>query len=397
MKKPPTNTPNDLHGATKLTVDAVKGVTNIVESLHSTIASFTNIVGDPNKNAKGISGMVYRNIRKITDVFGEGLDVMLGKLSQVMGEKQSSRPREAIIAATNGVIGDYLHKHNNPLAIQMRFRRDGKALSKDELNKTIQQANGKVLILIHGLCMNDLHWQRKEHDHGQALAADLGYTVLYLHYNTGKHISENGKELALILEQFATPKTSISILAHSMGGLLMRSACYYANKTRQEWLQHCKHIIFLGTPHHGALLEKGGNWLNTMLKVSPYTEPFTKITNIRSCGITDLRYGNIVDEDWNQHQRFEHSQDQRVLVPLPENISCYAIASTTSEKQDSLIADSIVGDGLVTVNSAFGVHKERDLNIPEQNRWLGRKINHNQLLENKEVYQVIKNWLQPSS
>ncbi len=394
MKNSPKNAASDLQGTAKLTVDAVKGVTNIVESLHSTIASFTGIIGDPKKNAKGISGMVYRNIRKITDAFGDGIDVMLGKLSDTIGDKQSFRSREAIIAATNGVIGDYLHKHDNPLAIQMNLRRDGQALSKDEIAELIEQANGKVIILIHGLCMNDLQWQRNNHDHGQALAEESGYTCLYLHYNTGKHVSENGKELALLLEQFAKPDLSFSILAHSMGGLLARSACYYAQRAHQKWLKHCDKIIFLGTPHHGALLEKGGNWLNTMLKVSPYTEPFTKITNIRSCGITDLRHGNIIDEDWNQHGRFEHNKDKRTYVPLPDNIKFYAIASTTSDKEDSLFAAHVVGDGLVTVDSALGIHKDFDLKIPEENKWLGRDIGHIELLENDEVYQVIKKWFE---
>jgi pimeloyl-ACP methyl ester carboxylesterase len=394
MTKAPKNISSDLQGTTKLTVDAIKGVTNIVESLHSTIASFTGIVGDPKKNAKGISGMVYRNIRKITDAFGDGLDVMLGKLSQTIGEKQSFGSREAIIAVTNGVIGDYLYKHDNPLAIQMSLRQKGKVLSRVEIAALIKQSKGKILILIHGLCMNDLQWQRKEHNHGKVLGDDLGYTTLYLHYNTGKHISVNGKELALMLEQISQPNVTLDILAHSMGGLLIRSACYYAEKTKQKWLKQCKKIIFLGTPHHGALLEKGSNWLNLMLKVSPYTEPFTKITNIRSSGITDLRHGNIIDEDWNKSDRFEHNKDQRTHVPLLKDIKYYAIASTVSEKRGSKVATHVVGDGLVTVNSAFGQHKDMDLDLPEQNKWLGRNINHNQLLENTEVYQVLKKWLE---
>ena len=48
--------------------------------------------------------------------------------------------------------------------------------------------------------MNDLQWSRDGHDHGTALAADLGYTPLYLHYNTGEHISTNGRRLANLLE-----------------------------------------------------------------------------------------------------------------------------------------------------------------------------------------------------
>ena len=393
MNKPEKNTTSDLKGTVKITIDAVKGVTNIVESLHSTIASFTGIVGDPKKNANGISGMIYRNIRKITDAFGDGIDVMLNKLNHVLGDTPSLPGRESIIAATNGVIGDYLYQNDNPLAIKMSLRRDGIALTKDEIIRLSYEANGKIIFLVHGLCMNDLNWQRSEHNHGKRLESERGYTALYLHYNTGKHISENGKELALLLEQLALPNISLKIIAHSMGGLLIRSACFYAQKEQYQWLNQCEKIIFLGTPHHGALLEKSGNWLNTVLKISPYTEPFTKITHIRSSGITDLRYGNIIDEDWQDHDRFAHNTDKRTHVPLPNKIQHFAIASTTTENHDSLLASNVVGDGLVTINSALGVHKNLDLNIPENHKWIGGNINHNQLLENETVYQQIKKWL----
>ena len=91
---------------------------------------------------------------------------------------------------------------------------------------------GKVLVLIHGLCLNDLHWQTATSDgntaQGEALAATLGYTPVYLRYNSGLHVSENGNELSMQLEQLAAhwpvAIEEISILAHSMGGLLARSA-----------------------------------------------------------------------------------------------------------------------------------------------------------------------------
>jgi hypothetical protein len=71
------------------------------------------------------------------------------------------------------------------------------------------------------------------------------------------------------------------------------------------------HGVFLDTPHHGALLERGGNWVNLCLGLSPYTAPFARLCKLRSAGITDLRYGNVLDEDWQGFDRFEHAGDLR--------------------------------------------------------------------------------------
>jgi hypothetical protein len=51
-------------------------------------------------------------------------------------------------------------------------------------------------VLLHGLCMNDLQWRRAGHDHGRALARDLDYTPVYLRYNSGLHISTNGRRFS---------------------------------------------------------------------------------------------------------------------------------------------------------------------------------------------------------
>jgi triacylglycerol esterase/lipase EstA (alpha/beta hydrolase family) len=181
-------------------------------------------------------------------------------------------------------------------------------------------------------------------------------------------------------------KPSLNIVAHSMGGLIARSACYYAKRYNHNWLPDLNKIIFLGTPHHGAILAKGGHWTDLLLQISPYSAPFAKITKVRSSGLTDLRNGSIVDEDWQNEQ-------VRKIIPLPKNVNCYAIATITSENKNSKIANNIVGDGLVTINSALGKHKDLNLNIPEANQWIGKNISHIQLLSDKNVYEVIENWL----
>ena len=245
--------------------------------------------------------------------------------------------------------------------------------------------------------MNDLQWNREEHDHGAALARDLGFLPLYLHYNTGLHISENGRSfsdlLETIIDQSPQPVT-LFIVAHSMGGLVTRSAYHYGELSDHTWLNSLQKLIFLGTPHHGAPLERAGNWIETILEISPYSAPFSRLGKIRSAGVTDLRHGNILDEDWKGRDGFDHSGDYRTPVPLPNNVHCYTIAATTG-KESSRLGDDLIGDGLVTLNSALGRHKNPNLNLlfPEAHQWIGRNMNHFDLLNHPDVYETIKNWL----
>jgi len=110
--------------------------------------------------------------------------------------------------------------------------------------------------------LNDRHWHRDGHDHGAALARDLGYTPLYLHYNTGLHISTNGRAFADLLQmlvaEWPAPLEELVIIGHSMGGLVSRSACYYGAFNGHDWLRHLRKLIFLGTPHHGTPMERTG-------------------------------------------------------------------------------------------------------------------------------------------
>jgi pimeloyl-ACP methyl ester carboxylesterase len=393
-----SNRASDLKGITRLTTDAVIGVTDLTEALHFTITKFGGLLTAPDqKRTSGITGLAYWNVRTITKLVAGGLDVLLSQLSPLLEEKESSPEREASLSGLNGVVGNYLVAKDNPLAITMQLRRDGIALNEQSLSTAIQQANGKVVLLIHGLCMNDLQWTRPEHDYGAALAQELGFLPLYVRYNSGLHVSENGRELADLLETVAIQSPQpldLHIVAHSMGGLVARSACYYGESADHVWLTNLRKIVFLGTPHHGAPLEKGGNWIDMLLGINPYSAPFARLGKIRSSGITDLRYGNVVDQDWQGRDRFKLSRDPRVPVPLPDGVPCFAIAATTADDPTRLF-DDLVGDGLVPVKSALGQHRkaERQLLFPESQQWIGRNMNHIDLLGHPDVYAMIKLWL----
>ena len=397
--------PTDLHGFSRLTVDAVTGLTDLVEAMHRNIAGTPALLGAPPAGrTRGITGFVYGSIRGVTRLVGGGLDAVLGRLVPLFGEKQSSPEREAVLAALNGVLGDYLEASGNPLAIRMRLRRDGHPLQLDKtaLSAAIPHAGGRLLVLAHGLCMNDLQWKRQGHDHGAALARDLGYTPVYLHYNSGRHISTNGREFADLLEalldHWPVPLEELAILGHSMGGLLARSAWHYGTAAGHAWPRQLKKLVFLGTPHHGAPMERGGHWIDIGLGVSPYTAPLSRLGKIRSAGITDLRHTYLLDEDWHGRDRFARSAGHHAALPLPEGVLCYAIAATTG-KQTGDLKDRLIGDGLVPLASALGRHAQRSRNLmfPADRQWIACETGHLDLLNRPEVYAHLKGWLAGSA
>ncbi len=401
MRSNSKNITTDLQGASQLTIDAILGVTDIAESLYHAI-THSSPVATPDKpeqkRTKGITGMVYRNVRGVTKLVDKSIDTPLGYLNAHLDEANSPPAREAVLAALNGFLGDHLVASDNPLAIDMQLRQNGKPLTPQLLAKMLQQANGKLVIMVHGACMNDLQWKRREHDHGVALANDLGYVPLYLHYNSGLHISDNGSSFSKLLESLTklTPQPlDFSIIAYSMGGLVARSAVHYGRINGRSWPKHLRKLFFLGTPHHGAPLEKGGNWIDNLLTISSYSIPFARLGKIRSSGLTDLRFGNVVEEDWHGRDRFESAGDQRIPVPLPPDVDSYAIAALTKKSANKHAGD-FIGNGLVPLKSALGQHKNARLNLwfPDDHQWIGRDMNHIDLLDHPEVYATIKKWMQ---
>jgi hypothetical protein len=387
---------SDLVGLNRLATDVTAELTDLAEAVHNNIACSPGILGTPTQeHSSAIAALVYESVRGVTRLAGGTTDAILAQHVPIL-EGRSSQQREAVLAVLNGMMGDYLAATGNPLAIPMRLRRKGQPLTLERkaLSVAVPRPRNKLLVLVHGLCMNDLQWTGKGSDFVATLARDLGYTPVHLHYNSGLHTSTNGRAFAALIEallqQWPEPLKELAILAHSMGGLVSRSAYYYGMAAGQAWPQHLRKLIFLGTPHHGALLERGGNWVNVCLGLSPYTAPFARLGKLRSAGITDLRYGNLLDEDWQGFDRFDHAEDLRHPVPLPEGVRCYAIAANVGKK-----AGNLLGDGMVPVNSALGRHEnpELTLSFAPSRQWVGYGMNHWELLSRPTVYKQIRRWI----
>lgn len=373
-------------GGARLAIDGVRQVTHIVEGMHAHVAAASPPIGPPReRRARGISGLVYRSVRAGTGLVGAACE---GALSLHDGPRFGSPQWDMAVSALNGVVGDHLAATGNPLALTMRLRgADGRPQETGPLA-------ARTLILVHGLCMSDHHWTWKGHDHGAALARDLGYEPLYLRYNTGRHISENGRELADLLEAVLGGwDGELALLGYSMGGLVARSACHQAREAGHAWPSRLRRLVCMGSPHHGAPLERGGHWLHSVGQLSPYAAPLARLGRLRSAGITDLRHGSLLEDDWRGADRFGSARDARRPVPLPEDVRCYALAAALRPRDAR--GASVLGDGLVPVGSALGRHPdpERSLRFPVEHQWVGSGMHHLDLLHHQDVYAVLRRWL----
>ena len=184
---------------------------------------------------------------------------------------------------------------------------------------------------------------------------------------------------------------------------MARSACHSAATGGLQWLGRLKHLIFLGTPHHGTPLEKVGNWVDTVLGSNPMTRPFAKIGQIRSAGITDLRYGHVLASDVQTLDRFESAPDTRQPLPLPPEVACFAVAATLAAASADLSGPAqlkgklaqTLGDGLVPLSSALGQHAEagRNLDFAPDAQSIAFETGHIALLHSPAVFGQIRRWL----
>ncbi len=398
-----------LHGGSRLIFDTVEGITNSVEHMHETIARralpWASQPTELRKTHGHIAAAVYATIRGTNSVLRTGLDsafTMLPITSNNDAEQSDAEIRA--VAAINGAFGDHLEDTGNALAQAMILMTSSQELdmNKAALTQAIPQASAHVVILLHGLSMSELGWRREDNTGiGSRLADEQDCTPLYLRYNSGRHISTNGKELTKLLQQLVdawpVPVESLSLIGHSMGGLLIRSACCYADKEQSEWLGKLTRVMCLGTPHHGSSVAKAGHALNLAMEAIPYVKPLA-FGRKRSAGIKDLRHGDLLDEDWQTDQSGSAQPDKRTPVPLLPGIDYYFIAATLGrDAQDPL--GHALGDMLVRMGSAMGTHDEdlHTLKVKPENCRLFHEKNHIDLLSDEHVQQQIVDWFEPKT
>ncbi|MEB8285566.1 GPI inositol-deacylase [Aeromonas veronii] len=395
---------SDIRELAQLLTLALPAAVEITEAVHQAVLSGMGIKGRDEGKTSGITGLVYKGVHGAANTLGSGINELLTRLPPTppLHHIPETPKRAALIATLNGVMGDALVESHNALATPMTLRYQGEPLDWQAMPTDLPR-EGRVLLMVHGLCMNDLQWQTlyqgEPVNHGEQLANALGYQPFYVRYNSGLPIAQNGQALALLLEQLLThwpgDLKEITIMGYSMGGLVARSACHHAGVAGLTWPAHLANLIFLGTPHHGAPLEHAGHWLDQLLPASAYTEPFVRLTRLRSTGIKDLRHGKVI-ETIAPPDPAVPMRDPREPLPLPCGVNCYAIAATTAAKR-SLLADRLIGDGLVPLRSALGQHSEarHQLAFLPAHTLIVYRTSHMALLGSPQVGQQLLRWLTP--
>jgi hypothetical protein len=375
-------------GLLQLGVAGTVGVASLAEAVHRAVLATAPLPALPGRVlTQVIAGVAYRGVRGVAGAVGKGGDALLGEAERLArGDAAvSGTPTVALPlglrAAMNGVVGDRLAAMGNAVALPMSIETHAVA----KIRRTPPNASGARVLFVHGLCMTDRHWQEGEGEgvcFGERLFVEHGHRPSYLRYNSGVAIAENGRRLAALLEARQGGRSRwqgpLHIVAHSLGGLVVRSALAEGRAQGHLWPDRLRHVVFLGTPHGGAPLERVGKTVDALLAVSRFSAPWAALGRLRSIAIRQLGHADVAP-----------------LAMKRGPVRFHAVAGTVSRRAGVPLLD-FVGDGLVPLASALGERVP-----PEAMRLHTRKsfagVGHLALIRHPEVAEHVASLLGPAS
>ena len=346
-----------------------------------------------------IAGAVYGGLKVSVLGLGRAADAALARRPRVV----SNTPRgAALVGAINGLIGDTLERRQSPLHQPMALRVGGEPIAPtpEDLSAAYPDATKRIAVFLHGLMETEFSWRwgaaETGESYGTLLERELGITPVYVRYNSGRHISENGRSLADLLEQvvaaWPVPVTEVALLGHSMGGLVARSGAHQAHLDRMVWPTLVRQIVSLGTPHMGAPLEQAVHYASAGLALLPETRAFSRFLRRRSGGIRDLRQGSLVDADWRDRDPDVLRAEAISEVPLLDRAThCFVTATITRSPHHPL--GRLIGDYLVLQPSGSGRGRTRRLAFDEAYGHHVGGAHHFALLNHPAVYDKLREWL----
>lgn len=269
-------------------------------------------------------------------------------------------------AIAQGVVSDELIALAPELDLELTLRRDGRPIGPDPdgLRAGYPDARGRVAVFVHGLVDTEAVWYARP-DQGAALpdvASGHGVTPVLVRYGTGRAVGRNGVALAEVLEELVAawpvPVTELTIVGHSMGGLLARSACAVAAERGHAWTAPLTDIVYLGTPHLGSWLEKAANVGSWALRRSTRAAPIGVLLDERSRGIKDLRFGSLTEDAWGETPIDDLLTGLVPDSPWLEDVTHHLIVGQLGAGDRHLLRP-MLGDALVRSGSASGTGRRR--------------------------------------
>jgi triacylglycerol lipase len=418
--------------------DAIELTTNLVQETHESVSKkplqALNAIPIPELNEAaqavdkvrhGIANFVFDSIRATNEGVRAIEDAGIAAVTSALGQDAIEAPLEKIAetlvtpmrsdamgspgwlidsaqGVLNAAMGDFLGAKNNPLSIEMGIYQGGRPVSPDEWADSLGDGDRSdtLVVFVHGLGCTEWSWSfgaKELHgdpatNFGTLLGKDFGFTSLYVRYNSGLHVSENGRRLSSLLERIveAHGASRIILVGHSMGGLVVRSAAHYGKSEDAWWSRRLTHVFCIAAPHLGAPLEKAGNVVASVLKLfdAAGAQVPARIINGRSSGIKDLRFGYVVDEDWKDREPDALLEDNRQNVPFCDGVLYCISASHLATDPDHPVSQ-ILGDVLVRIPSARGEHPDQTRCIPFHIGHTVGGINHLGLANHPDVYEQI--------
>ncbi len=408
-----SSAPNEVRALSSLAFDELHRFPGAIRDMHLGIAqrAFRGVgpAGRPVQIIHdAISSRAYGAIGAGASGLGKAVDATMQRRGIGEQASLSTTPKGSFgIAVLNGLIGDRLEREGSALHQPTSARMHGQPIGLDEssLRDAFPQATPRLAVFIHGLTGDEFCWSwgqnpatnpGAEEAYGARLASDLGYAPVYLRYNSGLHISENGRTVAALLqelvESWPVKVEQIALVGHSMGGLVARSAAHQADEHDQGWVRHVRHVVSLGTPHMGAPLERGAHWAAVTLDKLPETRMMSSFLKKRSAGIRDLRHGSLVDEDWRGRDPEALRAAACKEVPLLPGATHYFVSASVTRDPNHPLG-RLLGDILVLVPSARGKSKTRRIPFRDEHGHHIGGTHHLALLNHPEVYERMHGWL----
>jgi pimeloyl-ACP methyl ester carboxylesterase len=318
----------------------------------------------------------------------------------------------------------------------MSFRHAARDVTAGELLHIARARSAKrgpidVAVLVHGLFVDEQNWTLGPDPLESRLRDDFGWAPLLVRFNTGRHISHNGRELADLLvelhEEWGQNLGRVQLIGHSMGGLVARSALAALEARQANVLNHVHRLFLLATPNQGADLERIGHTLEMALRhvqrLPTYglrlfggrrtrdestfarvqsvaalpVRSFRGLIGLRSDGIRDTRYGYMqqreweMDTAWNKRALVSHKRP----LPPPLGVRAYSIAGSLWPNVGAT-PSRWRNDGLVSVSSAAGKGGDfDDIQVIENNRFVELPMLLHQLLPTSErVRNQMARWIE---
>ncbi|PXX70997.1 PGAP1-like protein [Nocardia tenerifensis] len=397
----------EVRALARLAGDELGGAVNGIASVHRAIAGrvFAAVrlgVGPAAAPVEAVHDVITDGVYRIVS----GTAVAAGRLAERTVDLPGAQPPSrtvfgaGFLGALQGLIGDDLEDSRPVLAGPMTFRVGGNPVAPERIGDAVARPSRRLVVFLHGLVETEHAWGLGGRTtYAEGIEQDLGYSTVQVRYNSGLHISENARQLSALLERLVrhwpVEVEQLSLVGHSMGGLIARGACFEASESGAVWVGKVRHLVCLGSPHLGAPLEQLVHYASAALVRVPETRPFGRLLRRRSAGIRDLRQGSLVDEDWRDADTDALTRRAIREIPLLEGAAHYFVTACVTRSPSHPLG-RIIGDGLVLTPSASGRNRARRIGFEDSNGLHVPAANHFTLLNHYAVYERLCQWLSTS-